>query len=572
MIFFRKVRWKNLLSTGNRFTEIQLDQNPTTLIVGKNGAGKSTILDALTFGLFGKPYRNINKPQLLNTLNQRDLLVEVEFTIGRKHYMVRRGIKPSIFEIWVNGDLLDQDAKNKDYQKHFEQNILKLNFKSFTQVVVLGSSTFVPFMQLKAAERRHLIEDLLDITIFSKMNKVLKNRFDEAKDKWNDLIMKQELASQKKELQEQHLQDQISDKEKRIQDLNDKVSVDKNLIKSTEENINQSRKEIKKQTDILTTSEKDRQRIDKLREYEVKIRTNRQGAYKSVEFYSNNDACPTCEQEISDNFKKEMISKKSEKLKTFDEGLKKLSEKLEEANNRIREIETAAQAISDLQSKISGYESQIQVLRRNIDSLNSDVEKLKNTKGSVDEYKKNIQKIEAEIKELDDQKQTLIEFKHYLEIVQMMLKDTGIKTRIIRKYLPIINKLVNKYLSDMDFFVNFHLDENFKENIKSRGRDEFSYESFSEGEKLRIDLSLLFTWREVARMKNSASTNLLILDEIFDSSLDADGVEDFMKLLGQMGSRLNTFLISHKTDQISDKFDQVIKFEKQKSYSVIAGV
>ena len=570
MITFTKIRWKNILSTGNAFTEIDLTRSTNTLIVGQNGAGKSTILDAFTFVLFGKPFRKINKPNLLNSINQSNGVVEVEFTIGKREYKVIRGLKPNVFEIFCDNVLINQDAKSKDYQEHLEKFILKLNYKSFTQVVILGSASFVPFMQLSAADRRTIIEDLLDIGIFSSMNAVVKTQLSELKDKQKDVDYEMKLVAEKIKIQKQNIEDHKTNSAAEIAKKREEISANNIVIKKLKEDITK----IEKHVDMMLDSLKDRasteQKSKKMLQIEAKFENNKSKVEKEIEFYDNNDNCPTCHQAIHEDHKTKSITEKREKLDEIEKATELLLIEIEKTNRRLDEI-------TKTQESVRNHNSEIVKLNTQFKSLNTFNEKLLN---EISQIEKNTASFESDNTKLKELKSSLEDYikiakqcaedKQYYEYASVLLKDTGIKTKIIKQYLPVMNKLINKYLTAMDFFVNFNLDENFEETIKSRHRDEFSYASFSEGEKMRIDLALLFTWRQVAKMKNSVNTNLLILDEVFDSSLDGVGTEEFLKLLNSLDNNTNVFVISHKGDQLFDKFRSVIKFEKRNNFSQVA--
>lgn len=569
MLIFKKLRYKNFLSTGNQFTTIDLNQNSATLVFGTNGHGKSTFIDALTFGLFGKPYRNINIPTLVNSINDQDLVVEVEFLIGRRNYLVRRGLKPKIFEIYQNGKLIPQDSKNKDYQSQFEQNILKLNYRSFTQVVVLGSATFVPFMRLAKAERRFLIEDLLDIKIFSMMNSLLKQKFSQIKDSLYLLENEFEISKEKLSLQKQFIQTLKADNKQKIQLCKDQIK--ENQVKSLElqNNIDKKQKEIDEL--LLQGSESDdlSEKIDKLDSIQNQIEKNIDKTQKVADFYIENDSCPVCKQSIDSEFKTKMVQSKKVKLDELKIGLKDLKKELLEKNQQFDKCSKKLDEANFKQKELTKLSNEVSSINKYISKLQSDIESLSSKKDIKEADEKKIVELQKQIKELEVRRDTLIEDKHYLDIVSVMLKDTGIKTRIIKQYLPLINKYVNKYLGDLDFFVNFNFDENFKEEIKSRGRDNFSYENFSEGEKLRIDLAILFAFREISRMKNQSNCNILILDEILDRSLDAVGIDDFLKIMYTMGKKMNIFIISPRGELFMDKFPATLRFAKIKNFSVI---
>ena len=568
MIEFKFIRWKNFLSTGNNFIEIQLDRNPTTLIIGEHGAGKSTVLAALCFGLFGKPFRGINKPQLLNSVNNSSAVVEVEFKIGSKNIKVVRGIKPNIFEIYINDKMYNQDANVRDYQNYLEQQILKLNYRSFTQVVILGSSTFVPFMQLRARHRREVVEEILVIQIFSLMNMLLKQRLKSIADDIRDIDYQLELTTEKIQLQNQYIDD--------IKKNKNKIIAEKNMIHSgNEEEIFKRSEEIetlKKENDDLVRSISDKVNLDnklaKLKDIKSTLTEKHKTHFNMVDFFENNTDCPTCEQHIDEIFKKDMIVKKQGEADKIRSGLNELETELTKTKNRIKDI-------SDIATKIREHEVQIAKNKSGVDQLEKfniglleDIAKFTEDEGVNQKDYDRLKRLKVNLSDITNQKSKLREDMTYSEAARSMLQDTGIKTKIIKQYLPIMNKLINHYLISMEFYVNFTLNENFEETIKSRYRDEFTYDSFSEGEKMRIDLALLFTWRAVAKMKNSTNTNLLMLDEIFDSSLDGAGTDEFLKILNTLGNE-NVFVISHKQDVLVDKFNSTIRFEKVKNFSHI---
>tara|TARA_B110000483_G_scaffold234987_1_gene305857 strand:- start:230 stop:1942 length:1713 start_codon:yes stop_codon:yes gene_type:complete len=568
VIIFKHVRWKNFLSTGNNFTEIQLDRSTTTLIVGENGAGKSTVLDALCFGLFNKPFRNISKKQLVNSVNTGASVVEVEFSIGTKEVKVVRGIKPNIFEVWVNGNMINQDANARDYQKHLEQQIMGLNYRSFTQVVILGSSTFVPFMQLPTKARREVVEDILDIKIFSLMNFLLKNKTKELNDETRDVAYKFEMTKEKITLQEKFINQVVNNKSEIIAESQQKVSDNDATIKTRKEDI----VGLEQDKDELSYDAQERARLEgkitKLGKTEAALQNRINSHARQIKFFKDNDECPTCEQSITDDTKQTQIATRTEKVGEITEGIQQL-ENLETAEkSKLDVIITNLETIRKHDVEIAKIRATITEMEKYNVKLRSDIQTYEN--GSIsDEDKEKLAKLKGQLELVEEQRSKLTEDKFYVDVAKNLLQDSGIKTKIIKQYLPIMNKLVNTYLSSMDFFVNFNIDENFNETIKSRFRDEFSYASFSEGEKMRIDLALLFTWRAIAKMKNSTNTNLLILDEIFDSSLDGTGTDDFLKILDSFSDQ-NVFVISHKQDMLFDKFRSIIKFEKVQNFSRIS--
>jgi len=559
------VRWKNFLSTGNNFTEIQLDRNSTTLIIGENGAGKSTVLDALCFGLFGKPFRGINKSQLVNSVNMSGAMVEVEFEIGSKKIKVVRGIKPNVFEIYVNGKMYNQDANSRDYQKYLEQQILKLNYRSFTQVVILGSSTFIPFMQLKSKHRREVVEEILDIQIFSLMNMLLKQKLKNNAEEIRDVEYKSSLTEEKIDLQDNYIDEMKKNKNK---SLKEKTI----LFASNQEEIHKRQNKISEfeNTNIallkqISDSDSIKSKYQKLQSIKSTLNEKHRAHSSTINFFETNEDCPTCQQHISELFKTDIIKTKVKETDKISKGLSELKDELEKYKERQKEIVNIADGIREHEVQIAKDNESILQLEKFNSTLQAEIDQLQHADVNKNDYEK-LGELKSSLINLREQKSKLIEDKTYSETAKNMLQDTGIKTKIIKQYLPIMNKLINTYLTSMEFYVNFTLDESFEETIKSRHRDDFSYSSFSEGEKMRIDLALLFTWRAVAKMKNSANTNLLILDEIFDSSLDGTGTDEFLKILNTLGGE-NVFVISHKQDALADKFRSTVKFEKIKNFS-----
>lgn len=566
MIHFTKVRWKNFLSTGNAFTEIQLDKNDSTLIVGENGAGKSTMLDAICYGLYGKPFRKVKKDQLINSVNGRDVVIEIEFRTHDHSYLVRRGIKPNVFEIHEDGVLIDQDAAMRDYQEMLEKNILKLSMKSFTQIVILGSSSFVPFMQLTTNVRREVIEDLLDIRVFSSMALLLKDRVATNREEYKlneqairyaqDAIKTQEKL--RAEIDEQR-ESKIEEYKLNILRNEEDISVCKIAIEENQSTI-----------DILMEQCADYDaivgRIHKIVSLEQNLESKKSNASKSIKFFTENNECPTCAQLIEETIRKSKIDEKKSSIEEIKEALIRLEDEHRKAEHRHSEIRGIQADIRRLQAETNRLQSSIESYQKEIAIWNKEIADLNKTQGTFTESAILSSKLELD-KALSAKEQILTDKEMY-ELATVILRDSGIKSRIIKQYIPVINTLVNKYLAAMDFFVKFELNEQFEEKILSRHRDDFTYESFSEGEKMRIDLSLLFTWRAIARMKNSASTNLLILDEVFDASLDANGCDEFLKLIHDMEDT-NIFVISHKGDVLNDKFSNVLRFAKQKNFSRI---
>ena len=565
MINFKKVRWKNFLSTGNTFTEIDLTKNSTTLIIGENGSGKSTILDALCFGLFGKPFRTINKSQLINSINTSGLVVEVDFRIGSRNYKVVRGIKPNVFEIYNNGNPMNQEASVRDYQKILEQQILKLNYRSFTQVVILGSSTFIPFMQLKARHRREVVEEILDIQIFSLMNMLLKQKLKDLQEELTSIDNRYELNVEKISLQENYIDDLKKNKDKLISSKKESIENNTKAIQVRTE----QRTEMEDENNIYLEQIKDQsdteQKERKLKDLRATLAEKHKSHSSMLDFFNDNEDCPTCKQHIDEVFKEEMMVKQKQEVDKYQAGMDKMKSELSSTKQRLKEIKGIADKFRDNQLSIMSLNTSIIELEKFNHKIKSELQSLNGggvSKSDTDKLKN----LKEEHQKIDGERQSAKEERNYVEAAKVMLQDTGIKTKIIKQYLPIMNKLINKYLTSMEFYVNFTLNENFEETIKSRFRDDFTYASFSEGEKMRIDLALLFTWRAIAKMKNSTNTNLLILDEIFDSSLDGTGTDEFLKILNTLSGE-NVFVISHKQDVLVDKFKDTIKFAKEKNFS-----
>jgi DNA repair exonuclease SbcCD ATPase subunit len=566
MIHFKKVRWKNFLSTGNAFTEIQLDKNDSTLIVGENGAGKSTMLDALCFGLYGKPFRKVKKDQLINSVNGRDVLVEIEFHTHDHQYTIRRGIKPNLFEIIEDGVLIDQDAAARDYQEMLEKHILKLSMKSFTQIVILGSSSFVPFMQLTTNVRREVIEDLLDIRVFSSMAVLLKDRVSGNRQALTMTEHDITNTTNNIKLQEKLRQDLAQEKSEKIDEYRSRIEDARSAIMRNEAEAATIEAEINDLLEQIEDKDNVSARIQKILNLESNLEKKKANARKTIKFYHDNDECPTCTQTIDSAIKCEKIKEK-EKIETeVNDALQTLQGSLSEAELRLseitkvqREVNSRQHLLRDVQSSIKSSQKEISLWAKEIESA---------SKGSVAFNEDTITQLKEEYGLFLGMKQEYLDEREMYDLATVILRDSGIKSRIIKQYVPVINTLVNKYLAAMDFFVKFELNEQFEEKILSRHRDDFTYDSFSEGEKMRIDLSLLFTWRSIARMKNSAHTNLLILDEVFDASLDANGCDEFLKLIHSLEDS-NIFVISHKGDVLHDKFSNTLRFTKQKNFSRI---
>lgn len=568
MIIFKTLRWKNFMSTGDNWTEIDLTKHKSTLIVGHNGAGKSTLLDAMSFALFGKAHRNINKPQLVNTINNKNCLVEIVFSVGKAEFKITRGLKPQVFEIWKNGNLINQDSKALEYQKILEQNILKLNHKSFHQIVVLGSSSFIPFMQLSAQHRREVIEDLLDINVFSKMNTLIKEKNAVLKEKAKDIAYQLDLKKNQIDSQKKYIRDITAMNE-------EEINVKKGQIKTGEEEINQL---ILENTELSAYIEQEsgkteqalkkaHDRKQSLLQYKATFSSNIKTVVNDAKFYEENDACPTCSQQIAESTRTTKLAAAKSKAAELQSAIRKADEEAAAVVDDINKYTAAAEIIREKQSAIHGNNRTIQRIQNTIKSLNEDITRLASRSGDLAGANADLAEMNADKDRFMEERLKLNEEQSYNTVMAEMLKDTGIKTKVIKQYIPIINNLVNKYLQILDFFVHFNLDESFQETIKSRHRDAFTYDSFSEGEKQRIDLALLFTWRMIAKMKNSVATNLLVLDETFDSSLDHDGVENLMKILYSLDDDTNVFVISHKGEILDNKFKNKLEFFKEKNFS-----
>lgn len=564
MICFETIRYKNFLSTGNVYTTISLNKNPTTLIVGENGAGKSTILDALTFALYNKSFRKIKKSQLINTITNKNTVVEIEFSIYSNKYKIVRGIKPNIFEIYKNNKLLNQSADSKDYQEILEKQILKINYKSFCQVVILGSATFLPFMQLPAAQRREIIENLLDLEIFTSMNSILKDKISNNK----ELIYKEEsqikILEDRISMIERYSEKLKKDKEKENNERKEKVKKYKSSIKKEQKLLEKLEIEIVSFSSFQQNENKLLQKYNKLNSLKSKIEVNLENTQKEIKFLSEHNDCPTCKQSIDIDFKNKTTNEKNKSIEEFENGLKQLIDNISVIEKDLKEIKKNKSKLDDLKIERNKVLIQIKSFEDNIKLLENEV------KNSVEENSLyDIDKTKEELKKSIDEYNRLSNDKNILSSLSIILKDGGIKSKIIKKYIPLINKQINLFLTNLNFYVKFELDEEFNEIIKSRHRDEFSYSSFSEGERMKINLAILFTWRIISKLRNSVNTNLLIMDEVFDSSLDSDSTEDFMKIINNFDTKTNIFIISHKTEQLNDKFDNIIKFKKVKNFSKV---
>lgn len=570
MILFKKIRWKNLLSTGNTFTEIDFLRSKSTLINGENGAGKTTLLDALSFVLFGKPYRNINIPQLVNSINEKDLKVEIEFSIGESEYKVIRGLAPKIFEIHKEGKLINQDAKSKDYQEMFESQILKMNHKSFCQVVILGSTNYTPFMRLNAADRRNIVEALLDINIFSVMNTVLKGKLGSLKDDMKDIDDSIKILKHRQESQSKLIDNLKNNSQQTLTKLNDEITDSLKVAEEISAELNELCSALEEHTQSIADSDEiDKTKI-KLSSLQDQIEINLKNTEKSLKFYETNDTCPTCSQAILPELKCKHVQEKTEKIKEYKEGIVSLFGKLKQIDERISEIQSIGKKILQLEREISKKNTTLTETNKYISKLQRNIADLKKDTENIEKEEKTLESLKSESEELSSKRKELLEDSYYYTIIGNLIKDGGIKTKIIRHYLPIMNKIINNYMSQMNFFVKFQLDENFNETIKSRHRDIFTYDSFSEGEKRKIDLALLFAWRATAQLKNSVNCNLLIFDEVLDGSLDDVSTECFLDILKGIKKNTNIFVISHKSKELlQDKFENHITFMKKNNFSVI---
>lgn len=569
MILFKIIRWKNFLSTGNHWTEVRFNKAPNTLVIGANGAGKSTMIDALTFALFGRPFRNINKPDLVNSINMHDCLVEVEFDIGRKEYKVIRGMSPDVFEIYQDGHLLDQTGSARDYQRILEKNILRFNYKAFTQIVILSAAAFTPFMQLTAFDRRMIIEDLLDIQIFTAMNNILKSRQNINKQLTSAIKINFDAVKTKIDLHAKYVEEarkstseSIASKKQILKDSHDEVG-------KLERDVDLIQRHIKQLQDRITDQGEVKAKLSQYHTYETQIEGNRKKREKDRKFFLENDSCPTCRQDLSIEFKEQNLEAANLAIDQFDKALNQLLSKQDELNIRLNEVQKVAKEISNHASEIIRINAGKQQIQTYIDKLTLEIKELEQKPILSEDMLKVSETLVSDLERYSKEGLDLKEERRFQDVIAILLKDSGIKAKIIKQYLPIINKLVNKYLTAMDFYVNFEINEEFEETIKSRYRDTFKYGNFSEGEKLRIDLALLFAWRAVAKIKNSMNTNLLILDEVFDSSMDIAGTEEFLKLIQSFGPEINIFVISHKSDINIDKFSETLRFEKISNFSRI---
>ena len=569
MITFKTLSWKNFLSTGNYKTTLDLTRHNNTLVSGENGAGKSTMLDALTFALFGKSFRGITLPQLANSINEKDCEVEIEFSVGSTEYRVIRGISPKKFEIYKDGVLIPQEAKSKDYQKYLEDQIIKMSYKSFCQVVILGSSNYVPFMQLSTSDRRSVVENLLDIDVFSTMNVLVKARLQMLKEQSRDIEVKIEISKDKVETKKNYIDSLQKKSQASVDKFKEEIEVAKGQVDTLNEQISSLEKSRSELIESIADETKVTKTLSKMESLQNQLSRKSTRVSKEISFYEDNNTCPTCEQVIQSDHKNKMVQNKNTELESIHSAIDELKSNIDETSKREKEIQDTVGKIKSLEVSISEKRNSVSVSNKYIDKIQNSINDVLGEETELSTEKDDLKVLITEGKTHLETHKEIVEDKHYYALASTLLKDTGIKSKIIRHYLPVMNKLINKFLADMDFFCHFELDENFNETIKSRHRDEFSYHSFSEGERLRIDLSLLLAWREIARLKNSVNCNLLILDEVFDSSLDAVGTEEFLKLLTSFGDRANIFVISHKSDSMTDKFQNHIVFEKKNNFSKI---
>jgi len=570
MIKFKEVKWKNFLSTGQTPIEIDLDKSPTTLIIGKNGSGKSTLLDALCFALFNRPFRIIKKDQIVNSINDSDCEVKVSFSVGTKNYTIIRGIKPNKFEIYDGDTMINQDASNVDYQKYLEQNIMKLNYRSFIQVVLLGSSSYEPFMKMKPRYRRDVVEEILDIKVFTQMDLILRSQQSDLAKKVVEVRHSCDLIESRYALQNEHyenLRKRIGEKEGRSRT---KIEQNQEADRQYRQKLKEIDEKIAKHQAIVEQKPKVTKKVNELSKLEAKIENNLNNHKKTLNFFKEHDDCPVCTQNIPTELKDKKITEEKQTIDKLEKGLQELTGEIVKVESKVTEMDAVSKKIQDLNVEVAKINTSLSELKKHSDSISEDIETLDEGQSS-EQLEKELEQLKEDLKKAKSELNNVTEEKDYVDVVREILSDKGARANIIKKYLPIMNNLINKYLQDMDFFVSFHLDEEFNETVKSRNRDKFNYNNFSEGEKMRIDLALLFTWRSIAKLKNSTNTNLLILDEIFDSSLDGQGTEDFFKILGTM-SKENVFIISHKGDILFDKFTNIISFEKEQNFTRLQNV
>tara|TARA_E500000178_G_scaffold306556_1_gene318851 strand:- start:1876 stop:3591 length:1716 start_codon:yes stop_codon:yes gene_type:complete len=571
MITFKKIRWKNFLSTGNTPIEVNLDQSHTTLVIGKNGSGKSTLLDALCFGLFNKPFRMIKKEQMVNTINNGESEIEIWFDVGTKSYRILRGIKPNRFEIYCDDEMINQNATTMDYQKYLEKNIMKLNYRSFIQVVILGSSSYEPFMKMKPRYRREVVEEILDIRVFGLMDLLLRSQQSDLQKKITEVRHHADLINTKYETEAKHLKSlQNEDTTTKTHKLSQLEKIDKDSSNYSS-NIQKLNEEIAVTQSKIVDKEKIDNKVSKLTKLETKIEQNINNHKKTLDFFLKNDTCPTCTQKIEPNFKTQKCGHEAAAIQKLELGLLELQKELDTSYTKVTEFNTLSDKIGQMNVEVAKINTSLEGLKRHSDSIDEEIKMLGDKTSDREKVQQQLDELKVKLGEAQVDLDKVLEEKSYVDVCREILNDKGAKAKIIQKYLPIMNTLVNQYLQSMDFFISFHLDEEFNETIKSRHRDSFNYNNFSEGEKMRIDLALLFTWRHIAKMKNSTNTNLLVLDEVFDSSLDGQGTDDFFKIIGKL-SKENIFIISHKGDILFDKFTNIIKFEKTNNFTKLETV